>query len=128
MISSVAVGAAPASGLASAGSTRLAWRRGDAGRAGAATSRGVSHAVASSRDAASTRRLIGPPPASHTASRRRRLGATWNEGDTQGLPYPSAARPVPSRDDAGGTPPRGEHATSGRCHSARATCDAYERL
>src|SRR5213595_364333 len=56
MISRVAVGAAPVSAVASAASSR-----GDPGRAGAATSRGASHALASSRDAARSRRLIGPP-------------------------------------------------------------------
>src|SRR5438874_13129501 len=56
MISRVAVGAAPVSAVVSAASSR-----GDPGRAGAETSRGVSHAVASSKDAASSRRLIGPP-------------------------------------------------------------------
>src|SRR5207253_6344427 len=61
MISSVAVGAAPASAAARAGSSRLACKRGEAGRAGAATSRGASQAVASSRDAARRSRLMGPP-------------------------------------------------------------------
>src|SRR2546429_8044765 len=56
MISRVAVGAAPVSAV-----VRAASSRGDPERAGAATSRGASHAVASSRDAASSRRLIGPP-------------------------------------------------------------------
>src|SRR5690242_2713386 len=69
MISSVAVGAAPASADARAGSSKLACKRGDPARAGAATSRGASHAVASSRDAARITRLIGPP-------RRRRESAT----------------------------------------------------
>src|SRR5437868_3561269 len=74
MISRVAVGAAPVSAV-----VRAASSRGDPERAGAATSRGASHAVASSRDAASSRRLIGPP--------RRRWGNA-----TPGIVPPSGGK------------------------------------
>src|SRR2546421_10763782 len=79
MISSVAVGAAPASAAAKAGASKLACRRGDPVRAGAATSRGASHAVASSRDAARMSRLIGPP-------------RPWGGGATPGSTQPTGGK------------------------------------
>src|SRR5205823_12914388 len=72
-------GAAPASAAASVGSSRLACRRGDPPRAGAATSRGASQAVASSRDAARISRVIGPP-------------RPWWEGATPGIVPPHGGK------------------------------------